>query len=148
MRPSILATARQSLHPADKNAPPLRTTDRLRNEICDICVHAAMDTIDVLATNLSSPIRIMSSLAIATAFSAATVLVAASLVPDLKERFGLPGGRISLALHIMDSHRWRVDGSASAKLQLEHFVATSEDVKSRQRGSKGRFPNVLVCGDG
>ena len=80
----------------------------------------------------------MSSLALATAFSAATVLVAASLVPDLEESFDLPGVRVSQALNVMSNHRWQVDGSAKAKQQLEHFMNTIEEVRSRHRSSDGK----------
>jgi hypothetical protein len=103
-----------------------------------------MDAIDILETNLFSPIRVMGCIALSTAFSAATVLVAASLVPELEERYQLPGTRVSRALNILTNHRWQVDGVASAKEQLEQLVELVRAVKSQRRVAAGEFPLNLI----
>jgi tRNA C32,U32 (ribose-2'-O)-methylase TrmJ len=79
----------------------MRSIDKLRNEIGHTCIQAAMDAIDVLEMNLIAPRRVMGCIAVFAAFSAATVLVAATVVPDLVERYSLPGIQLSRALSIL-----------------------------------------------
>jgi hypothetical protein len=98
-----------------------------------------MDAIDVLENNLYSPRRVIGCIAVFTAFSAATVLVAASLIPDLEQRYSLPGIRVSRALHVLMSYRWQVDGVSSAKEQLEQFMSIVEEVKSQRRDTIGKY---------
>lgn len=149
MRPSIIAAAHRSLLPLSEDSSH-RTVDRLQNDICEMCVQAAIVTIDALVEDLKSPIRIMSSFAIATAFSAATVLVAASLAPDLVRRFDLPGTRVPQAWKVMRKHRWQVDGSRHAQRQLRDFIAKVEQIKARRTDLQSKLPSripVIVSTD-
>lgn len=129
--------ARQYMSFGDIAESWLRPGDRLRNEVCHLCVQAAVDAIDVLETNLSSPIRVMSCIALFTAFSAATVLVAASLVPELETRYNLPGVRVIRALNVLSNHRWQADGVTNAKQQLEQFIVTVKGIKDQRRSLTG-----------
>lgn len=121
---------------------PPSTTDRLRIETCHICVQAAIDTINLLDLNLHAPIRMMSCIALFTVFSAASVLVAASLVPELEQRYELPGQWLSRALRVLSSHRWQIDGAPSAQEQLKQFMETVKEIKAR-RGTTTSESNLV-----
>ncbi|KAH7397029.1 putative transcriptional regulatory protein [Phaeosphaeria sp. MPI-PUGE-AT-0046c] len=132
LRSCILEAARQYVSSPVAELDPPRMADRLRLETCHICVRAAIDTIDLLDHNLHAPIRVMSCIALFTAFSAASVLVAASLVPELEEHYELPGTRFSQAINVLTNHRWQIDGVSSAKEQLEQFMKTVKEIKARR----------------
>lgn len=93
-------------------------------------------------TLLTSRTSDSSCIALFTAFSAASVLVAASLVPELEERYQLPGERLSQAINVLTSHRWQIDGASSAKEQLEQFMATVEGIKARRGAVTGALNHV------
>lgn len=99
-----------------------------------LCVHAGVSAIDVLHANLRSALRLFSSNAVFVTLLAATVVVAASLVPELSvnlEDGSRPFGEaISKSFEILDEHRWQVEGAPRAMEQLEKFLKT---VKSEQR---------------
>lgn len=137
LRSCILEAARlHSSLQAEASSPP-RTTDRLRMETCHICVQAAIDTIDLLDENLRAPLRVMSCIALFTAFSAATVLIAASLIPELEDRYELPGNRITQVMNVLTSHRWQIDGVASAIEHIEQYMKTVDDIKARRVAPRG-----------
>jgi hypothetical protein len=83
LRPNVLAAARHSLISSVSLLPASRIENTLRIEVSKIPVQAAVSAVDVLHENLHSASRMMSSNAVFVTLSAATVIVAASLVSDL-----------------------------------------------------------------
>ncbi|KAH8658157.1 fungal-specific transcription factor domain-containing protein [Xylariales sp. PMI_506] len=155
LRPSVLVAARLALTgpaPASAVPPPTRTEITLGKEASTLCVQAATSAIDLLHTNLrSAPAsRLFSASAVFVTLSAATVVVAATLVPELNvsiERSeestreaasgGAAGGIcykdvMTKALEILDEHRWQVDDASAARDQLKSFIETVDHAR-RQR---------------
>ena len=114
--------------------PASRTETALRMELSRIGVQAAVDAIQNLHTNLSSSTRLFSSPAVYVTLSAATVIVAASLVPELE--VAIDGSNkayenaTNQALKVLDEHQWQNEGASGAKEQLKRFIETAEQAKS------------------
>ena len=157
LRPNVLASARQSLLSLCSTPLPSRTETALRTEVSIICVEAAVSAIHMLHANLCSASRIFNPNAIFVTLSAATVIVAASLVSELDVSLEGSGGPyadvIIKALKVLDEHRWQVEGAPAARAQLEKFLETVTQAK-RRRTAGGEFillhsiPSVLVGGLG
>lgn len=154
LRPNVLAAARQTLKvstsatataatlPASDPQPSAsRTETALRAEVSALCLHTAVSAIEMLHDNLCSASRILSSNAAFVTLSAATVIIAASLVPELEvslereeqdRREGGDGGGgpcfygdvVAKAILVLEEHRWQFEGAAAARGQLEKFLAT------------------------
>lgn len=105
----------------------------------------------MLHGNLHSSWRMLSSNAAFVTLSAATVILAASLVPELDVSLegGGGGGRgshgdvISKAILVLEEHRWQFEGAAAAKEQLEKFSNTIDKAK-RLRSAARRSPSWLL----
>lgn len=91
LRPTVVAAARNTLVNSTLGPPPSSTEITLRTEVSKICVQVAMSAINMLHANLHSLLRIFSASAMFIILSAATVLVAASLDPELFRRDFLTG---------------------------------------------------------
>lgn len=135
LRPNVLSAARQVLLDQTPTHTPSRSEARLRAEVSTICVHAAVSAIDMLHANLRSATRIISSNATFVTLSAATVLVAASLLPELEVNVDDGNGpyakAISNAFEVLDEHRWQIQGAPKAMEQLEKFIETVDKGKKR-----------------
>jgi hypothetical protein len=72
--------------------------------------------------------------------SASTVIVAASLVPELDvnmEDSNSPYAEaIETALQVLHEHRWQVEGAMEARFQLEKFLETVDQAKKRGYGGE------------
>jgi hypothetical protein len=136
LRPNVLAAARHSAMASIPDSNSSRTEITLSNEVSSICVQAAISSINMLHANLRSDSRIFSSNAVFVTFSAATVLVTASLVPELgvnlEDCTGPYSDAIAKALQVLDEHRWQIEGATRAKVLLEKFVETVRDIKKRR----------------
>ncbi|KAI3323551.1 putative transcriptional regulatory protein [Xylariaceae sp. AK1471] len=132
LRPNVLAAARQSLlmtasRPQDWGTQTaLEAT--LRSEVSNICVRAAISAIMTLHMNLQLPSRIFSSIAVFMTLSAATVIIAASMVSEfsvsLEDGSGPYKDAIAKAFQVLDGHMWQIEGAPSAKDLLEKFLET------------------------
>ena len=114
--------------------PASRTETALRTELSRIGVQAAVDAIQNLHADLGSATRLFSSPAVYVTLSAATVIVAASLVPELEVAIDGPDktyeNAINQALKVLDGHQWQNEGASGAKEQLKRFIETAEQAKS------------------
>lgn len=117
----------------------------LRSEVATMSIQAAVSAVDMLHANLRSTSRILSSNAMFVTLSAATVIVAASLVLELDISLGDGGpyeNAIAKALQVLDEHRWQIEGAPAAKHQLEKFVEAVKQAKRRRNG--GEFTRCFV----
>lgn len=132
-----------------------------------LCLQTAVAAIEMLHGNLCSASRNLSSNAAFVTLSAATVIVAASLVPELEvsleqeeeeaeaeggEGVGREGGGsggggggrcfygdvVARAILVLEEHRWQFEGAAAARGQLEKFLATIIRAK-RMRMTAGEY---------
>jgi hypothetical protein len=75
----------------------------------------------------------MSSTVVFLVISAATVIIAASLVPDIGvdiqagDDYYCP--MIAKAFQVLEGHQWQIDGARGAKRQLENFLETVKTAK-------------------
>lgn len=137
-RPTVLVAARHSLV---SSSAPSHVESGLRNEVSAICVQTAMSAINMLFENLTSSSRILSSLAVFLTLSAATVIVAASLVPvldvDIEHSSSLYAVALANALQVLEQHRWQLEGTPGAMGQLEKFMETVSQARAKRR----KFPS-------
>jgi hypothetical protein len=142
LRPNILAAARQSfihLPSSDSQVPNSETQtpliSSLRTELSNICVRAAISVISTFHTNLKSQYRLLGSSAVFVTLSAATVIIAASLVKelgvDLEEEENEEA--ITQAFGILDGHMWHVEGAHGAKELLGRFLESVKRENQRRR---------------
>lgn len=101
----------------------------------------------MLHANLHSASRIFSSNAVFVTLAAATVIITASLVPDLdvklEDNSGPYGDAVSKALQVLEEHRWQVEGAPRAKSLLEKYMETVSEV--RRRRDAGEFvPSATI----
>ncbi|EMT72783.1 hypothetical protein FOC4_g10004265 [Fusarium odoratissimum] len=138
-RANLLATARQQL--MHQNLTPLQSQIEaaLRNEIAFVCVQSALSALNILHTNLQSPSKIISANALFVTLSAATVLIAASVVPaiscNLDDPLSAHAVGIVQAFGILDSHEPLVEGAAETKDKLQQFLQTAKNARHQQRGT-------------
>jgi hypothetical protein len=69
----------------------------------------------------------MSSSVVFMTLSAATVIIAASLVPEFEvtiEAESRYGNTITKAFQILEGHQWQIEGARGAREQLENFMDT------------------------
>lgn len=100
----------------------------------------------MLHANLSSEYRLISSNATFVTLSAATIIVAASLLPeldvDLDNDDGLYAKAITKAFEVLDAHRWQIEGASRAKDQLQNFVETIKEGRTRIFESMNSAPGL------
>ena len=130
--------------------PASRTETALRAELSNIGVQAAVDAIQNLHADLGSATRLFSSPAVYVTLSAATVIVAASLVPELEVAIDGPDktyeNAINQALKVLDGHQWQNEGASGAKEQLKRFIETAEQAKSltiSESSQKQSIPGLI-----
>lgn len=103
----------------------------------------------MLYGNLHSSTRIISSNAAFVTLSAATVIIAASLVPKLAVSLGGMTGPdadvVSKGIHILDEHRWQFEGAVAAKHQLEKFRDTVNKAKRLRSAGESDPPCVVLA---
>lgn len=139
LRPNILSAARQSLLSSSPSPPLSRTEIALRTEVSTLCVEAANSAICMLHADLRSVSRIISSNAVFVTLSAATVVVAASLVlldVSSESQDGLYTSAITKALHVLEEHQWQVEEALAARNQLERFLETVNQAKRYRCGGE------------
>ena len=140
LRPNILAAARHALMSSVPDQPTSRTGIALWTEVSTICVQAAVSAITMLHRNLRSASRIFSSNAVFVTLSAATVIAAASLLPELDVSIdgdcGPYADVIVQALEVLEEHQWQVEGAPEAKSQLQNFLRTVNEARKRKNGGK------------
>lgn len=136
LRPNVLAAARQTLKPSVSGPRPSRAEATLRAEMSALCIRTAVSAVEMLHENLQSSWRMLSSNAAFVTLSAATVIIAASLVPELdvsldggSGRRGSHGHVISKAMLVLEAHRWQFEGATAAKEQLVKFLTTINKAK-------------------
>jgi hypothetical protein len=126
--------------PWESGTVPSRTETALRIELSKICVQAAVSAIEILHSNIRSETRIFSSNAVYVTLSAATVIVAASLVPELDDIIEEPDKlheiAIKKALEILSEVRWQNEAASGAKGQLERFIGSAKQAKICGSGGK------------
>lgn len=132
-RPTVLVAARHALVSGSARS---RVEIGLRNEVSSICVQAALSAINMLFDNLNSSSRILSSLAVFLTISAATVIVAASLVPaldvDIEQSSSPHGVALANALQVLEQHRWQLEGAPGVMDQLEKLMETASQARARR----------------
>ncbi|KAM0251441.1 hypothetical protein ACHAQJ_008192 [Trichoderma viride] len=145
LRPNVLVAARQSVMPWDSGPTPSQTETALRTELSRICVRAAVSAIEILHSNMCSSSQIFSSHAAFVTLSAAIVIVAASLVPELDVLIEGPDelfeNTIAKAFEILNEVRWN-EGVSGAKGQLERFIGMAKQAKTRGSGARSRPPDA------
>ncbi|RYC60288.1 hypothetical protein CHU98_g5905 [Xylaria longipes] len=131
LRPYVLSAARQSLlTPIAEDSlsqSPNSLHSMIRTEIAKICVQAAMSAISILHTNLRLKSRIFSCLVVFMTLSAATVVIAASLISELGvslDDVGPNNTVLAQAFEVLDEHMWQVEGGKSVKVRVERFLET------------------------
>ncbi|KID82385.1 Transcription factor, fungi [Metarhizium guizhouense ARSEF 977] len=138
LRPNMLATARRTILAPAFDPPPSRAEATLGIEVSTICVQAALWAIDLLHENLQSCCRIFSSTAVYVTLSAATVIIASTLVPELgvslEDGAGPHAQAVANAFQVLDEHRWQIEGAPRASGQLGRFLETVNKEKRRQSG--------------
>lgn len=138
LRPNMLATARRTILAPAFDAPPSRAEATLGIEVSTICVQAALSAINLLHENLQSCCRIFSSTAVYVTLSAATVIIASTLVPELgvslEDGAGPHAQAVANAFQVLDEHRWQIEGAPRARGQLGRFLETVNKEKRRQSG--------------
>ncbi|KAL5625776.1 hypothetical protein FOBRF1_000119 [Fusarium oxysporum] len=138
-RANLLATARQQLIHQNLTPPQSQIEVALRNEIAFVCVQSALSALNILHTNLQSPSKIISANALFVTLSAATVLIAASVVPaiscNLDDPLSAHAVGIVQAFGILDSHEPLVEGAAETKDKLQQFLQTAKNARHQQRGT-------------
>ncbi|KAI8632439.1 putative transcriptional regulatory protein [Xylariaceae sp. FL1651] len=152
LRPNVLSAARQSLlNPVSKSChlgtqSVLEST--LRTEVSNICVHAAISTIDALHTNLRFNSRMISSIAVFMTLSAATIVIAASLVPELavnlEDSTGPYTDAVAKAFQVLDGHMWQIEGAPRAKDLLEKFLETVNRENKRRKRENQQLGLLLL----
>lgn len=114
-----------------------------------MCLQAATSAINRLHGNLRTTSRIFSSTAVFITLSAATLIVAASLIPGLG--VSLDGGdnedpyrsALTKAFQVLDEHRYQVEGALRAKTLLQTFLErVKEDTRWRRDDGKTPEPSV------
>ena len=143
LRPNVLFAAHQSLLSYIPSPIPSRTEITLCTELSTMCIQAAVSAISIYHTDLSSSSPILSPSAVFVTLSAATVILAASLVPelDVSSEDGDNKYRdvIAKAMQVLDGHRWEVDGAEGGKKELERFNRTVNEARARKGGNVGQF---------
>jgi hypothetical protein len=142
LRPNVLSAARHSLTSFIPHPSTSRAEIALRTEVSSISIQAAVSAIDILHANLRSVPRLMSSNAVFVTLSAATVIVAASLVPELNvtlDSGSSYGDEIAKAFQVLHEHRWQIEGAQDARGQLEKFMETVKQAKQRRNGNLSLF---------
>lgn len=132
LRPCILAAARQRFLSPPTASSLNRTEILLGMEVSTICIRAAVEVIDMLSANITSPSRVPSCVALFVTLSAATVLVAASLVPGLGVSLDekLHEERLARAIVILDTY-CLAEFALNAKNQLLGFIETARNATTR-----------------
>ena len=109
LRPNVFASARSSLTPYFPNQSSSRSEMALRTEVSTLCVQTAVTAIEILDANLHSKSRLFSAIAVFVTLSAATVIIAASLVAKLDVSFekdnNVYGDVVATAIQVLDEHR-------------------------------------------
>ncbi|KAI7762817.1 hypothetical protein LZL87_008258 [Fusarium oxysporum] len=138
-RTNILATARQQLIHQNPIPPQSQIEAALRNEIALACVQSALSALNILHTNLQSSSKIIRANALFVTLSAATVLIAASVVPsiscNLDDPLSIHAVGIVQAFVILDSHEALVEGAAETKHKLQQFLQTAKNARHQQQGT-------------
>ncbi len=149
LRPNVLVAARHSLLSSVPAPIPSHTEITLQNEVSTLCIQAAVSVIEMLHANLRSASRIISSNAVFVTLSAATVIVAASLLPGLDVNLeggsGPYGDIIEKAFQVLHEHQWQIEGALRARYQLEKFIRTVKQAKE-QRSDGIVHPTVSYFG--
>ena len=85
----------------------------------------------------------MSSTVVFLVISAATVIIAASLVPEVGAEIEFGGdyycSMIAKAFQVLEGHQWQIDGARGAKKQLENFQETVKRAKEARTGGEWLF---------
>jgi hypothetical protein len=142
-RQSLLMPASQPANSGTRNA--LETT--LQTEVSKLCVQAAVSAITTLHTNLQSPSRVFSSIAVLMTLSAATVIIAGSLVSELgvnlEAGIGPYKDALAKAFQVLDGHMWQIEGAQSAKELIEKFLETVNR-QNRRRNNSGKLTPIAL----
>ncbi|KAI1742768.1 putative transcriptional regulatory protein [Xylaria scruposa] len=148
LRPYVLSAARRSLlsSAADDSLvqSPSSLHSTIRTEISKICVQAATSAISTLHTNLLFKSRIFSCNAMFITLAASTVIIAASLVPELGislDDIGPHNNALAQAFKVLDEHMWRIEGGKKVKIRLERFLEIVRRENQRRLG-ENRGPDI------
>lgn len=106
-----------------------------------VCIAAAVQTIEVLEGNLRQPLRMMSSLALFMIFSATTVLIAATLRPGSESQDSV----VERAMLVLDRHRYHTQRVSDVREQLQAFIATVAGVRARREPHLGEWLGENRC---
>ncbi|KAF4452143.1 hypothetical protein F53441_4981 [Fusarium austroafricanum] len=130
LRTNLLATAREQLIHQDPIILPSQIETTLRNEIALVCVQSALSALSILHANLQSSSKIISANALFVTLSAATVLIASSVVPAIGGSLEDPSSAhalgITQAFEILDAHESRVEGATETRNKLQQFLQTAK----------------------
>ncbi|KAI0547699.1 putative transcriptional regulatory protein [Xylaria curta] len=148
LRPYVLSAARRSLLKSAADDSLLQSPSSLhstiRTEISKICVQAATSAIATLHTNLLFKSRIFSCNAMFITLAASTVIIAASLVPELGislDDIGPHNNALAQAFKVLDEHMWRIEGGKKVKIRLERFLEIVRR-ENQRRISETRGPDI------
>jgi FtsZ-binding cell division protein ZapB len=101
-------------------------------------MQSVFSALDILHANLLSSSKIISSNALFVTLSAATVLIASSVVPglsgNLDDLFSPHATAVTKAFEILEAHEWRVEGAIETKTKLQEFLETVRKANRRQQG--------------
>ena len=135
-----MAAARQTLLSTAPAQPASSAEVSLQHAVSTTSVQSAISAIGILHANLHSAYRIVSSTAVFVTFSAATVVIAASLVPELDVNFedgdSHYGDMVAKAFQVLEEHQWQIEGARGARKQLVSFLETVRKARERRKGSE------------
>jgi hypothetical protein len=141
-----MAAARQAITSYVPTSPPSRTEIALGTEVSMVCIQAGLSAIQMLHRNLQSTSRIFSTNAVFVTLSAATILVAASLVPELNVNLDDDdspyGDAVEKAFQVLDKHMWQVEGARGARDQLKQFLNMADQARRKRSGLNGELFSI------
>lgn len=138
LRPIVLSAARQTLVPSSLTHDISRAELALRFEVSNSCLQAAIKVIGILYSNLQSTALVCSPMALFVTLSAATVVIAGSLVSDMEISLTESGpyvDAVDQAFQVLIAHQWQIEGLSEAKNQLEKFLKVA--IEAKQRNESG-----------
>ncbi|KAL1599459.1 hypothetical protein SLS60_007262 [Paraconiothyrium brasiliense] len=139
LRPPVLAAARMSFSSPSATETVSSAETTLRHTVSALSVATAVSAISMLHDNLQSPYRIMSSSVVFMVLSAATLIIAASLVPEFEvsiEPSTKYRDTITMAFEVLEGHQWQIENARGARKQLESFIdIVKQTAKHRIRGA-------------
>ncbi|KAK5659654.1 hypothetical protein OQA88_862 [Cercophora sp. LCS_1] len=143
LRPSLLAEVRRwtSSTPPSVRSSAAKIEERLHKELCSLCLSTAHAVLEEMHSTLYTAAEAPAWYALQNAFSAALILVAATLAPTLGVDFAVDPARSSWerAIRIMERHKSHV---ASAERGIDVIQRFRKYIASRVAERERKSPDL------